>query len=832
MKNVILLSALLIIAAIVSAQQSKFLKLTGPYLGQTPPDTTPIIFAPGVVSLSGSTEYSSTFSPDGREYYFYRFSNTMTATIYFSKMSGEEWTNPEPVGFSSGHAAYEPHITFDNLSLYFSWNTGSGLPGIWVTKRVSENWSAPTYAGQGMFVSSDSMGNIYLTDLSSYMSTGKTYLAKVTVNNDIFTNYQRLNISNHYGSQAHPCIAPDGSYLIFDVQGGSYMYICFKKQDGTWGEAIDLTKLGFNPSAGGATISPDDKYLFFCLNQDIWWVSTKVIEKLRPAKGTLAYAITPPDGNAEIFLMNADGSEKTQLTNETGKPYGPAFSPDTTKIAFYNHLNDQTWSLYMMNADGGNIQQLTNASDTLDWSPDWSPDGSKIVFARSYPSPVWRSEVWMINPDGTDLHKVSDVDGQGPDWSPDGSKIVYFNYIDGGGDIWVMNADGTNPIKLTDNPSEDWWPKFSPDGSKIAFQSKRDGNHEIYIMNNDGSNPLRLTNNLADDEDPNWSPDGTKIAFISMRDGHYEIYTMNADGSNQTRITNTDGHAIDPDWKPIIIPDTTVIDDSISVNIHSGWNMISIPIDSIYLASDLITSPTSKAFYYDPDSAKYIVEDTLKSGNGYWLKFSSDGIMKYFYDSTFADTINVKEGWNMIGSISTPVPVTALISDPPGMTTSNFFTYESGYIMTDIILPGIGYWVKVDQPGLLILSASENIPTKNWIQIIQGEEMPPTPPPSEEMVEKNKAIPTRFELMQNYPNPFNPTTTIRYQLPVDSRVILKIYNILGQVVETLVDEVQNAGYKSVELNIGNLASGVYFYRLTAESEGKSFVAVKKLLLMK
>jgi hypothetical protein len=206
--------------------------------------------------------------------------------------------------------------------------------------------------------------------------------------------------------------------------------------------------------------------------------------------------------------------------------------------------------------------------------------------------------------------------------------------------------------------------------------------------------------------------------------------------------------------------------------------------------------------------------------------------MKYFYDSTFADTINVKEGWNMIGSISTPVPVTALISDPPGMTTSNFFTYESGYIMTDIILPGIGYWVKVDQPGLLILSASENIPTKNWIQIIQGEEMPPTPPPSEEMVEKNKAIPTRFELMQNYPNPFNPTTTIRYQLPVDSRVILKIYNILGQVVETLVDEVQNAGYKSVELNIGNLASGVYFYRLTAESEGKSFVAVKKLLLMK
>jgi Tol biopolymer transport system component len=207
-----------------------------------------------------------------------------------------------------------------------------------------------------------------------------------------------------------------------------------------------------------------------------------------------------------------------------------------------------------MNADGSNIQRLTNVSNTLDWSPDWSPDGSQIVFARSYSSPTWRSEIWAMNADGSNLHRLGNVEGQGPDWSPDGSKIVYFNYVEGGGDIWIMNADGTNPIKLTENPAEDWWPKFSPDGSKIAFQSKRDGNHEIYVMNSDGSNPVRLTNNSADDEDPNWSPDGTKIAFISMRVGHYEIYIMNADGSNQTRITTTNGHAIDPDWKPFTNP--------------------------------------------------------------------------------------------------------------------------------------------------------------------------------------------------------------------------------------------------------------------------------------
>ncbi len=540
---------LLIVAAItMNARQTDFPKLTGPYLDQKPPGTTPEIFAPGIVSLPDFIEYSGTFSPDGMEYYFYCFSDGMPATIYCTKVIAEECTKPEPVGFSAGFAAYEPHITFDDKSLYFAWNRGPGLPGIWVTKRDSRGWSAPKYAGQGMFVSSDLIGNLYMTDMSSRNIDGKTYLAKVTVDNDRFTNYQRQNVSAHYGSQAHPCIAPDGSYLIFDV---NYMYICFKKRDGTWGEAIDLTHHGFNPKSGGATISPDSKYLFFCLNNDIWWISTKIIDQLRSAKGVIAYAITPPDANAEIFLMNADGTGKTQLTDQPGRLYGPAFSPDATKIAFYTHLTNQTWSFYLMNADGTNIQRLTSALNTLDWSPDWSTDGSQLVFARSYSSPTWRSEIWVMNADGSNLHRLGNVEGQGADWSPDGSKITYFNYVEGGGDIWIMNSNGSNPVKLTTNPSEDWWPKFSLDGSKIALQSKRDGNHEIYVMNSDGSSPIRLTNNSADDEDPNWSPDSTKIAFISMRDGHYEIYTMNKDGSNQTRVTTTNGHAIDPDWKPI-----------------------------------------------------------------------------------------------------------------------------------------------------------------------------------------------------------------------------------------------------------------------------------------
>ena len=111
----------------------------------------------------------------------------------------------------------------------------------------------------------------------------------------------------------------------------------------------------------------------------------------------IAYSITSPGGTANIFFINSDGSGNTQITNQSGRLYGAAFSPDASKIALYNHISDRVWSLYLMDVNGTNLQRLTNALDTLDWSPDWSPDGSMIVFVRSFPSPVWRSELWIIN---------------------------------------------------------------------------------------------------------------------------------------------------------------------------------------------------------------------------------------------------------------------------------------------------------------------------------------------------------------------------------------------------------------------------------------------------
>ncbi|MBM3239583.1 hypothetical protein FJZ31_25125, partial [Candidatus Poribacteria bacterium] len=97
----------------------------------------------------------------------------------------------------------------------------------------------------------------------------------------------------------------------------------------------------------------------------------------------------------------------------------------------------------------------------------------------------------------------------------------------------------------------DWTPSWSPDGKKIAFASYRDGNGEIYVMNADGTNPIRLTNHPTTDWNPCWSPDGTKIAFASMRDGDYQIYVMNADGTNIVKLTNPPGENDNPSWSPV-----------------------------------------------------------------------------------------------------------------------------------------------------------------------------------------------------------------------------------------------------------------------------------------
>jgi pimeloyl-ACP methyl ester carboxylesterase len=243
------------------------------------------------------------------------------------------------------------------------------------------------------------------------------------------------------------------------------------------------------------------------------------------------------DGNGEIYVMNADGSNQTRLTNLPGDNYQPSFSGDCSKIAFTSDRDG--YEIYVMNADGSNQIRLTN-NLTFDGEPSFSGDGSKIAFT-SVRDDV-NGEIYVMNADGSNQTRLTNNPGSEgyPSFSGDGRKIAFLSTRDGNAEIYVMNADGSNQTRLTNNSNVDSEPSFSRDGSKIAFVSDRlDFNYEIYVMNADGSNQTRLSNNPGFDVEPSFSGDGSKIAFTSEHDGRTEIYVINADGSNQTQLTTT-----------------------------------------------------------------------------------------------------------------------------------------------------------------------------------------------------------------------------------------------------------------------------------------------------
>jgi hypothetical protein len=265
---------------------SEFPVLKGPYLGQKPPGINPEIFAPGIISTEEFTEFKGSFTPDGNEYYYYKHAlPEFIPTIFFTKVENDVWTKPAEFELTSGARAAHPCISHDNLHLFFKWSFSKDQnkqSGIYVSARTDSGWSVPNYIGQGMYLTSDNSGQLYTTE-AVWGDQPKFYLSKTTYTNGVFGHFERQVIHPHFENQTHPCIAPDGSYIIFDINTeDSSLFVSFKDKDGNWGEAIDLTHHGFKPDIRGAYISPDGKYLFYSYEGDIWWVDIQVIEKLRP----------------------------------------------------------------------------------------------------------------------------------------------------------------------------------------------------------------------------------------------------------------------------------------------------------------------------------------------------------------------------------------------------------------------------------------------------------------------------------------------------------------------------------------------------------------------
>jgi TolB protein len=205
---------------------------------------------------------------------------------------------------------------------------------------------------------------------------------------------------------------------------------------------------------------------------------------------------------------------------------------DAIQIVYSSELSGNS-EIYVMNSDGSNIVQLTNNS-FFDSEPVWSPDRSQIAFTSERDGVI---ELYVMNADGSDERVVTSEGGfvASPSWSPDGRTLAY--ELNRGGDtqIILISVDGTNarPITATGTNFQTVDPAWSPNGREIAFASTQSGNFEIYLMNADGSNVRQVgTNPGADNRSPAWSPDGTQIAFVASYGRDSEIVVMNSDGTN------------------------------------------------------------------------------------------------------------------------------------------------------------------------------------------------------------------------------------------------------------------------------------------------------------
>ncbi len=305
-KKLILINCLLTLAMITNAQQCDFTKLSGPYLGQKPPGDIPIIFAPGIVSKPEFFEHSSVyFTPNLNEIYWLSDSaSARNRKLLYTNYNNGKWSSPIEVKICEHYSNSNICFSADGKRIYFTSRRPLNIDynrdfwsqlkdsDIWYADKIDGSWSKPINFNE-INTSDDNILGIILSNGKIYYSNYND-IYEIEMNQGKYHNARKLEFPiNTESADNSPYMPDDESYILFESMrdggyGGADLYISFKGQNGRWTEPINLgDKINTQGHERSPYLSPDGKYLFFWRvtnGSDIYWVSTKIIEELKPTE--------------------------------------------------------------------------------------------------------------------------------------------------------------------------------------------------------------------------------------------------------------------------------------------------------------------------------------------------------------------------------------------------------------------------------------------------------------------------------------------------------------------------------------------------------------------
>jgi TolB protein len=260
-------------------------------------------------------------------------------------------------------------------------------------------------------------------------------------------------------------------------------------------------------------------------------------------------------GNKEIWAMDYDGENQHALTQLHTISLTPRWSPDATRIAFTCYAPPGSGSV--LTAQICVYSMLSNRQ--ISWprfrgtnsSPAWSPDGSQLMFMSSM---LGNPELFITDANGGRPKRLtySNAANTSPSWNPKtGQQVAFVSDRGGLPQLYIMNADGTDAAKV-DLPDKGYVidPAWSPNGQLLAFSWRRpDGNYDLYAMDISSHQLVELTRDAGRNERPSWAPDGRHLIFESTRTGTRQIWTMLADGTEARQLTKQ-GQNESPNWSP------------------------------------------------------------------------------------------------------------------------------------------------------------------------------------------------------------------------------------------------------------------------------------------